>query len=210
MTRIPDPPKPPPGFTGLWSSTDSDGSRTERTYVDGVATGPYRRISADGIVNREGELLDGQWHGRLVVRGSRGQVLDESMFDRGTGVFRIFTVDDRLGWEIPLRNGKRHGTVRRLCDGVIGAEEWRDDVRITIDHCMEAKQIALMLGDEDLFAEGDALRNAVAGGLTTTESLVGLLQQVRAIESRGVASAFIVRHLRGLAASIEAALGHDR
>ena len=74
-------------------------------------------------------MVDGLWHGEMITRGKAGLVLDRSPSVRGTGVYRIFTSDDRLAWEIPLQDGQRHGVVRRLCDGVWHEEQWCQGVR---------------------------------------------------------------------------------
>jgi antitoxin component YwqK of YwqJK toxin-antitoxin module len=122
---------PPTGFTGVWTSPRQEDGWDEWTCVDGAKTGPWRRFLRDGSVQRECELVDGHFHGVLITRGSSGQILDQSPFTHGTGVYRIFTSDDRLAWEIPVRGGRRHGVVRRLCNGVWIEEAWRDGVCVS-------------------------------------------------------------------------------
>lgn len=124
--------RPPAGFTGTWTSPCRDDGWDEWTCVGGAKTGPWRRLLSDGSVHRECDLVDGEFHGAMVTRGRAGLILDLSGFVHGTGVYRIFTSDDRLAWEIPLVRGRKHGLVRRLCDGVWTAEEWRDGVRCAV------------------------------------------------------------------------------
>src|SRR5262245_57008795 len=119
---------PPNGFTGVWTSQRREDGWHEWTCVDGAKTGPWRVFLGDGSIQRECDLVDGNFHGVLITRGSAGQILDRSPFIHGTGIYRIFTSDDRLAWEIPLRGGRRHGVVRRLCNGLWIEQEWRDGV----------------------------------------------------------------------------------
>ena len=122
-------PMPPQGFSGIWVCESPDGSRSEITYVDGVAHGSFHKFLADGTVVREGEMSNGQYHGRHLVRDSDGTLLDETVVEDGCGVYKIFTTDGRLGWKIPLRNGKRHGVVGRLVQGQWIEEEYTDGAR---------------------------------------------------------------------------------
>jgi hypothetical protein len=121
---------PPAGFTGTWTSPPrvSGDGWDEWACVGGSKTGPWRRFLGDGRVQREAVLVDGNFHGILITRGSGGQILDRAPFVHGTGIYRIFTSDDRLAWEIPLVHGRKHGLVRRLRDGVWHEEEWRNGV----------------------------------------------------------------------------------
>lgn len=108
-----------------------DGGCIEITYVDGAPNGPWKRLLANGTVNRECHLVDGQWDGEMTVRDSIGRILDRAIFVRGTGTYRIFTCDGQLGWEIPLQDGKRHGVVRRLSNGRYLEERWHQGTRLT-------------------------------------------------------------------------------
>jgi hypothetical protein len=60
----------------------------------------------------EGFKKDGLWHGTLIVRNSRGEVLDVSEFVGGTGVYRIFNSAGKMTDAVPLLHGKLHGIVR--------------------------------------------------------------------------------------------------
>ncbi len=123
---MPDNRDPPPGFTGLWTRESPDGVRVEWTYINGERQGSFRQFNRHGVVVRECEMNGGQYHGTMIVRDSKGAELDRSEFVDGTGVYRIFTTNGRLGWEIPLRQGKKHGVVRRRLRGRWVEEEWRD------------------------------------------------------------------------------------
>jgi len=80
--------------------------------VNGIASGPYRSILDNGVVHREGYKKDGLWHGTIIVRSSRGEVLDTAEFVEGTGVYRIFSSEGKITDEVPLVHGKPHGVVR--------------------------------------------------------------------------------------------------
>jgi len=108
---------PPDDFTGLWISRGCDGSRREWEMVEGVRTGLWRVILANGVVQRECLIQDGLYHGEMVVRNDRGEVLDVSPFDRGSGIYRIFMSSGKLGWEIEVRGGKKHGLAKRFTIG---------------------------------------------------------------------------------------------
>lgn len=132
MAAKDDPSRPPPRFTGLW--VDDDGSvRRETTYVDGVPHGPFRIIARTGVAIREGEHYEGRYHGVMTIRSRAGNELDRATFEHGTGLYRIFTTDERLAWEIPLVRGAKHGTVRRLHQDEWLDEEWRDGVLLSTD-----------------------------------------------------------------------------
>jgi hypothetical protein len=106
-------PKPPPDFTGLWTTHHSYGGRSEDEYVNGVKNGVFRRWDKNGVCRREGFGKEGKYHGQLIIRNSDGTVLDESVFDEGTGIYRIFNSSGRLTDEIPMRHGRAHGTAKR-------------------------------------------------------------------------------------------------
>jgi antitoxin component YwqK of YwqJK toxin-antitoxin module len=125
------PDTPPAGFTGVWIREDRWGGRREFTYADGVREGHFRYILPNGVVQREGQCHEDEFHGTMITRDSTGQILDRSTFVNGTGVYRIFTSEGSLSWEIPLRRGKRHGLVRRRCGGIWTEEEWRDGGRVS-------------------------------------------------------------------------------
>lgn len=133
---------PPAGFTGMWESQRRADGWDEWTCVDGAKTGPWRRLRGDGSVQRECDLVDGMFHGVMVTRGSVNQLLDRSRFVHGTGVYRIFTTDDRLASEIPIVSGRKHGLVRRLCDGVWVEEQWRDGARLSLPRGPTASQLS--------------------------------------------------------------------
>ena len=107
-----DHPKRPDNFTGLWIDRWGTNARTEQQYVNGIASGPYRSILDNGVVHREGYKKDGLWHGTIIVRSSRGEVLDTAEFVEGTGVYRIFNSEGKMTDEVPLVHGKPHGVVR--------------------------------------------------------------------------------------------------
>jgi antitoxin component YwqK of YwqJK toxin-antitoxin module len=120
---------PPEGFTGLWVlSSPTDGCKREIEYVAGKPNGRFRFYLPNGVVQREGSMIEGLYHGEMTVRNSWGVVLDVSHFEHGTGVYRIFMSSGHLGWEIPIRGGKKHGLVKRF--DVHGAlrciEDYRD------------------------------------------------------------------------------------
>ena len=105
-------PRRPDNFTGLWINRHGKNARTEQQYVEGIENGPFRSILENGVVHREGRKKDGVWHGTLVVRNSRGEVLDTTEFVEGTGVYRIFNSAGQMTDEVPLVRGKPHGVVR--------------------------------------------------------------------------------------------------
>ena len=112
-TRIKvDHPKRPDNFTGIWTDRWGANARTEQQYVKGIASGPYQSILENGVVHREGYKKDGLWHGTLIVRNSRGEVLDTAEFVDGTGVYRIFNSEGKMTDEVPLVHGRPHGVVR--------------------------------------------------------------------------------------------------
>ncbi len=127
----PSPSQPPSGFTGVWVSEEHGGSRREDSYVDGVLSGPFRSMMASGVVHREGSYRRGQYHGAMVTRGSDGAVLDRSEFVDGTGIYRIFTCDGELAWEVPLSHGVKHGFVRRRRAGTWTEDMWRHGIRLS-------------------------------------------------------------------------------
>jgi len=104
-----DYPKRPANFTGLWIVRHGTKARTEQHFVNGIANGPYRSILENGIVHREGYKKDGLWHGTVIVRDSRGGILDTSEFVDGTGVYRIFNSAGQLTDEVQLIRGEPHG-----------------------------------------------------------------------------------------------------
>lgn len=105
-------PKRPDNYTGVWINRHGTNARTEQHYVNGIANGPYRSILENGVVHREGYKHDGLWHGTLIVRNSRGEVLDSGEFVDGTGVYRIFNSAGQMTDEVRLLHGKPHGVVR--------------------------------------------------------------------------------------------------
>lgn len=105
-------PQRPENFTGLWSSHYGRNDRTEQEYVNGIANGPYRSILENGVTHREGFKKNGLWHGTLIVRNCRGEVLDSTEFHEGTGIYRIFNSAGQMTDEVPLVHGKPHGAAR--------------------------------------------------------------------------------------------------
>jgi antitoxin component YwqK of YwqJK toxin-antitoxin module len=126
--------RPSDDFTGTWISPPRlDGGWHEVAYENGRPNGRFRRYLNNGVIHREGSMLNGLYHGEMIVRDSSGNVLDVSHFEHGTGIYRIFMSGGQLGWEIPIRNGKRHGLVKRFkVDGSsISVEEFVDDKRVS-------------------------------------------------------------------------------
>jgi len=105
-------PKRPDNFTGLWINRHGTNARTEQEYLDGIPNGAYRSILENGIIHREGQKKGGLWHGTLIVRNSRGEILDISPFIEGTGIYHIFNCAGQMTDEVPLVHGKAHGIVR--------------------------------------------------------------------------------------------------
>jgi len=125
--------QPPSDFTGLWVvQNEIDGSRRETEYVSGKPNGRFRIYLSNGIVQREVDMVDGLYHGEMVTRNDRGEVLDVSPFDHGSGVYRIFMTSGQLGWEVHMRAGKRHGTTKRFNwrGELISVEDYRDGERL--------------------------------------------------------------------------------
>jgi antitoxin component YwqK of YwqJK toxin-antitoxin module len=125
--------RPSDDFTGTWTSPPRPDGWREIEYGNGRPNGQFRVYLGNGIVHREGWLVDGLYHGEMIVRDSSGRVLDVSHFEHGTGIYRIFMSGGQLGSEIPIRNGKRHGLVKRFkVDGsLISVEEFVDDKRVS-------------------------------------------------------------------------------
>jgi antitoxin component YwqK of YwqJK toxin-antitoxin module len=120
---------PPNDFTGTWTFRNGiDASRREVEYVAGKPNGRFRVYLHNGVVQREGFMVDGLYHGEMITRNDRGEVLDVSHFDHGTGIYRIFMTSGQLGWEIHLRGGKLHGPKKRFNwrGELISVEEYRD------------------------------------------------------------------------------------
>jgi len=93
------------------------GDRLEVEYVDGIREGVHRYVKANGVCIREGQKKVGKWHGRHIIRATDGTVLSDSEFTEGTGIYRIFNSAKQLTDEIPLRDGKPHGTAKRWVFG---------------------------------------------------------------------------------------------
>jgi antitoxin component YwqK of YwqJK toxin-antitoxin module len=124
---------PPSDFTGLWvENREIDGSRREVEYVAGKPNGRFRVYLRNGVVQREGFMVDGLYHGELVTRDDRGEVLDVSRFEHGTGVYRIFMTSGQLAWEISIRSGRRHGPTKRFNwrGELVRVEDYRDGDRV--------------------------------------------------------------------------------
>jgi antitoxin component YwqK of YwqJK toxin-antitoxin module len=125
-------------FTGLWvQRSEIDGSRCETEYVAGRPNGRFRVYLHNGVVQREGFKVDGLYHGELITRNNRGEVLDVSRFEHGTGVYRIFMTSGQLAWEISIRAGKRHGPTKRFNwrGELVRVEEYRDgELSATIEY----------------------------------------------------------------------------
>ncbi len=105
-------PKRPENFSGIWVNRHGVTARTEQEYVNGVASGVFRSIHESGVVLRECKRKDGLWHGTMIVRNSRGAILDESEFADGTGIYRIFNAAGQMTDEVPMVCGKSHGISR--------------------------------------------------------------------------------------------------
>jgi antitoxin component YwqK of YwqJK toxin-antitoxin module len=123
--------QPQPNFTGLWTVRRSCGARIETEYVNGVPNGVYRYWHEHGCCLRDGYKKDRLWHGRLITRSADGTVLDESVFDEGTGVYRIFNSNHNMTDEIPLLSGKPHGLVRCWRSGKLVTTYYNNGQRIS-------------------------------------------------------------------------------
>ena len=111
--------RPAADFAGLWVMERSGGDRVEAEYVNGVQEGVYRYVKANGVCIREGRKKGGRWHGRHIIRAADGTVLSDSEFIDGNGIYRIFNTAKQLTDEVPLFDGRPHGTAKRWVRGVL-------------------------------------------------------------------------------------------
>lgn len=114
---------PPNDFNGLWVYKCPTEMVYEKEFVRGVEHGVYRHKLPSGIVLREGSKLDGLDHGKVILRDSKGNELDNYQFDHGTGTHYIYTSSGILGWEIPYKDGLKHGIKRHYINGKVESEQ---------------------------------------------------------------------------------------
>ncbi len=116
--------QPPSDFTGLWVyKCPSSGNIYEWEYVKGVEHGKYQYKLSSGVVIREGEKQNGLDHGAVIISNSEGKQLDCYNFNHGTGTHLIYNTAGTIGWVIPYKNGKQHGTKCHYINGKVVSEQ---------------------------------------------------------------------------------------
>ena len=158
--RVPD---RPPNYSGIWTRYGPDGRiMSEASYLNGRLHG--RHTSYGGMGQKHRESYHGQRaaHGTATQWNSKGEIIDVSEWDHGTGTFRIFYSSGQLCSEHQQRSGKSHGVTRYWNGkGVLICTEYYEDGRLVRQEGKPPWRhlCAFQTPPSGISASGDASRN---------------------------------------------------